>query len=146
MIPSRPSDDSFEWRYSIEIAHYANTAGDLTLVRPRVLGEKALALLETKDPREHPIEFESAERDSDVIEITLPSGLSLESLPAPVDIDDGFAAFRSKSELLGRTLRYTRVLEIEQPSVPVDRAKELRTFYRAVATDERNEAAFRHSP
>ena len=61
-------------------------------------------------------------------------------------MDDGFASYHSKTELVGRTLRYTRTFLIELPSVPADRAKDLRDFYRIVATDERNEAVLKRSP
>jgi len=146
IIPTRASDDGFEWHYSIEAAHYADIAGDVVLIRPRVLGSKALDFLETKDSRENPIEFESAERDSDVFEIALPNDLSVESLPPPVDVEDGFASYHSKTELIGRTVRYTRTFQIEQLSIPAEKAADLRAFYRTVATDERNEAVLKHSP
>jgi hypothetical protein len=146
MVRSRPADDGFEWHYSIEVEHYAKAAGDITVLRPRVLGSEARDLLETREPREHSVEFDAAERDTDVFEIALPGGLSVESLPAPVDINEGFAAYHSKTELIGRTLRYTRTLQIDQPSIPVERVDDLRAFYRAVSTDERNEAVLKHLP
>jgi hypothetical protein len=57
-----------------------------------------------------------------------------------VNIDQGFASYRSKTEVAGRTLRYTRTLEIKDLSVPVDKADQLRDFYRIIAGDERNSA------
>src|SRR5208282_3510584 len=44
----------FLYNYSIAAANYAKLSGDLLLVRPRVIGSKASALLETKDPRQYP--------------------------------------------------------------------------------------------
>jgi hypothetical protein len=101
--------------------------------------------METKEPREHPFEFEAPERDSDVFEITLPSGYQLDSLPQPVDVDEGFATYHSKTELIGRTLRYTRSYEIDKLSVPVDRAQDLRTLYRLIEGDERNEVVLKRA-
>jgi hypothetical protein len=137
---------AFEWRYSLEAAHYGKMSGDELLIRPRVIGIKSSAILETKDPREQPIEFDEAERDSDVFEITLPPGYEADSLPQPVDVDDGFAAYHSKTELVGRTLKYTRSYEIKKLSVPVDRASELRKLYRIIEADERSEAVLKRSP
>jgi hypothetical protein len=146
VLDSRRSGKAFEWHYSIEASHYANTAGELLLIRPRVMGSKAIGILETVEPREHPIEFDAAERDSDVFEIRLPAGYLVESLPESVDVDDGFAAYHSKTELVGRTLRSTRTYEIEKPSVPAEKAKELRALYRIITADERNEAVLKRAP
>jgi hypothetical protein len=140
------SSRAFEWRYSLEASHYGRTAGDVLLIRPRVVGRKSSAMLETKEPREHAIEFEEPERDLDVFEITLPPGYQIDSLPQAVDVDDGFAAYHSKTELVGHTLRYTRSYEIDQLSVPVDRARDLRALYRIIEADERNEAILKRAP
>jgi hypothetical protein len=137
---------AFEWRYSLEASHYGKVSGDVLLIRPRVVGSESRADLETREPREHPFEFEAAERDSDVFEIALPPGYQLDSLPQPVDVDEGFATYHSKTELIGRTLRYTRSYEIDKLSVPVDRAQDLRALYRIIEADERNEAVLKRAP
>lgn len=50
----RVADRPFEWNYTLEAPNYAKTAGDLLLVRPRVLGSKSSGLLETKEARQYP--------------------------------------------------------------------------------------------
>ena len=122
------ADRPFEWSYSFEAQNFAKTAGDLLLVRPRVLGSKSSGLLETKEARRYPVEFAGPERDSDVFEIAIPAGYEVEELPPPVDLDDGFASYRSKTEIVGRALRYSRVFEIKDLSVPVSKAPELMRF------------------
>jgi hypothetical protein len=89
------------------------------------------------------VEFEGPERDTDVFEIELPAGYQVDDLPPPVDLDDGFASYRSKTEIAGRTLRYTRTFEIKNLSVPVSEAEKLRDFYRVIANDERNSAVLK---
>jgi hypothetical protein len=117
----------------------------LLLVRPRVLGSKALPLLETPEPRLFPIEFEGPARDTDSFEIALPPGYQVDDLPPPVDADFGFASYHSKSEVNGNVIRYTREFEVKQLSVPVSQAEELKKFYRIVASDERNTAVLKRS-
>lgn len=140
------ADRPFEWNYTLEAPNYAKSAGDLLLVRPRVLGSKSSALLETKEARQYPVEFEGPERDTDVFEIELPAGYQLDELPPPVNVDDGFASYHSKTEFAGRTLRYTRTFEIKDLSVPVSKAEKLRDFYRVIADDERNSAVLKRVP
>src|SRR5260370_5891888 len=68
------TDPPFGYRYSLVAENYAKTAGSLMLVRPRVLGSKSSDLLETKEPRQHPVELPGPQRDVDTFEITLPAG------------------------------------------------------------------------
>jgi hypothetical protein len=134
------SDQPFGFLYTFEAANYAKNAGGMLLVRPRILGEKARGILETKEPRQFPIEFAGPVLDTDNFEITLPTGYTVDELPPPVDADFGFASYHSKSELKGNVLAYSRTFEIKQLSVPVSRAPELKKFYRIIASDERNTA------
>lgn len=133
-------EQPFEWHYSIEAGNYARATGDLLLVRPRVFGEKSSSLLETKDARHHPIEFDGPMRDSDVFEITLPQGFNVEELPPPAHADYDFGSYRSKTEVVGRSIRYTRSLELKQLSVPAANAEALKEFYRVIYADERRTA------
>ena len=136
----RVNDQPVEWNYTLEAPHYAKTAGDMLLVRPRLLGTKSSSLLETRNARRFPIEFSGAERDSDVFEVELPKGYGVAELPAPVNEDYGFIAYHSKTEAVGHKLRYTRTFEIRDLSVPVDKAGQLKEFYRIIYRDERAQA------
>jgi hypothetical protein len=137
------TDQPFGLNYSFTAAEYAKNAGDLLLVRPRVLGTKAEGVLETKEPRKFPVEFDGPVRDTDVFDITIPPNYQVDDLPPPVDADIGFASYHSKSELNGNVIHYTRVFEVKELSVPVDKAEELKRFYRIVASDERNTAVLK---
>jgi hypothetical protein len=139
----RAADRPFEWNYSLEADNFAKSAGDLLLVRPRILGSKSSGILESKDMRQYPIEFQGPERDTDVFEIALPAGYEVDELPPPVNVDDGFARYQSKTETVGRALRYTRTFEIKDLSVPVSKAEQLKEFYRIIAGDERNSAVLK---
>lgn len=132
------TDMPFGFEYSFESQNYAKNAGDLLLVRPRVLGNKSSGLLETKEPRNFPIEFEGPSKDTDSFEITIPPGYVVDDVPPPVDADYGFASYHSKTEVKGNVIGYTRTLEVKELSVPVARAEELKKFYRVIASDERN--------
>jgi len=136
----RVNDQPVEWNYTLEAPHYAKSAGNMILVRPRLLGTKSSALLETPHPRRFPIEFTGAERDSDVFEVELPKGYVVDELPAPVNEDYGFIAYHSKTEAVGHKLRYTRTFEIRDLSVPVDKAAQLKELYRIIYQDERAQA------
>jgi hypothetical protein len=133
----------FGFQFSFVAAGYAKSAGNLLLLRPRVIGSKAAGLLETKEPRQFPVIFEGPRRDTDEIEIQLPKGYEVDDLPPPVDLDYSFASYHSKSEAVGGALRYTRTFEIKELSVPMNKIEDLRMFYRAIGGDERNNAVLK---
>jgi hypothetical protein len=137
------TDQPFGFNYSFEAQSYAKNAGDLLLIRPRVLGTKAQGLLETKEARNFPVEFPGPARDTDTFEITLPPGYEVDDLPSPVDADYSFASYHSKSEINGNVIRYTRTFEVKELSVPVSKSEDLKKFYRIIATDERNTAVLK---
>jgi len=132
------TDQPFGFDYTFESDNYAKNAGGLLLVRPRVLGNKAYGFLETKEPRRFAIELEEPTRDTDTFEIKIPTGYGVDDLPPPVDADYSFASYHSKTEVTEDVIRYTRTFEVKELSVPVDRAEELKRFYRIINGDERN--------
>jgi len=134
------NEQPFGWNYSLVVDNYAKTAGNLLLVRPRVLGSRSSALLETKEPRKFPVEFTGPSLDSDTFEITLPAGYEVSDLPPAVDVDYDFASYHSKTEASGNTLKYTRKLEVKELTVPLAQVDTLKKFYRIIASDERNTA------
>jgi hypothetical protein len=137
------NDQPFGFDYSVEAPNYAKNAGNLFLVRPRVIGVKASGLMESREPRKYPIEFPAPSRDTDTFEITLPAGYVVDELPPRVDADYGFASYHSKTEATGTVIRYTRTYEIKELSVPVSKADEVKKFYRIIASDERNMAVLK---
>jgi hypothetical protein len=137
------TDQPLNFYYTLASENYAKSAGGLLLVRPRVFGSKSRDLLETKEPRQYPVVFNGPERDTDTFEITLPSGYEVDDLPAPVSAEYSFASYHSKVEASGNVLRYSRTLEVKEPSVPMSKMNDLKTFYRLIAGDERNTAVLK---
>ena len=137
------TDQPFGFNYTFEAQSYAKNAGGLILVRPRVLGVKTSGVLETKEPRKFPIEFEGPSRDTDTFDITIPAGLVVDDVPPPLDADYGFASYHSKTEVKGNVIHYSRTFEVKELSVPVAKAEELKKFYRQIGGDERNTVVLR---
>ena len=132
-------------RYKFMAKNYAKTAGELMLVRPRVLGQKARDWLEGKE-RKHPVEFPSASLETDMFEIALPAGFKVDELPPAVTADCGFVDYKSETKVEGNTLKYQRSTTIKSVHIPKDRLGELKAFYRRVAGDDRNSAVLRRTP
>lgn len=134
------------WRYEVDIQRYARTAGDLLIIRPRVWGSLTSDLLETKEARQHPIEFAEPLRNTDEFEITVPTGYVPDSLPAPTNEDLGAIAYRSSTTFAGHVLRYTRTLEVKDLALPASKAEALKQFFRKIEADERSSAVLKKIP
>ncbi len=146
LINLQETDRPFGFDYSFESANYAKNAGNLLLVRPRIIGNKGSGFLETKEPRKFPIEFEGPASDTDTFEITIPAGYTVDDLPPPVDADYSFASYHAKTVVNGNVVDYKRTFEVKELSIPVDRAEDLKKFYRTIAGDERNTVVLKPIP
>ncbi len=133
----------FLYDYSLVSANYAKAAGSLLLVRPHLIGSWSSDLLETKETRKFPVEFDGPTKNTEDSQIILPPGYEVDDLPPPVDIDFGFASYHSKTEAAGNTLRYTRAYEVKEVSVPLSKVDDLKKLYRIIASDERNTAVLK---
>jgi Domain of Unknown Function with PDB structure (DUF3857)/Transglutaminase-like superfamily len=138
-------DDPLILRYKFEAYDYAKLAGDLMLVRPRVIGVKSSPIAENKK-RKYPVEYATTSLQSDVIDIKLPAGYTVDELPTSADVQTPFAEYKSKVESKDNVLYYNRSYTVKDLLVPIDKMGELRTFMRGVAQDERNTAVLKKAP
>ena len=72
--------------------------------------------------------------------------MSWMTLPPPVDADYSFASYHAKTVVNGNVVGYTRTFELKELSVPVEKADDLRKFYRIIAGDERNTVVLKPAP
>jgi hypothetical protein len=130
-------------KYELSAPKYAESAGELLLVRPRVIGQKSSGFLEDKKERLYPVEYESAHVDTDAFEIELPPGYVVDELPAPVHLDAPFARYDSTTTVENGVLKYQRTFTVRQVEYPLDRLAELKKFLRQVTADEQNSAVLK---
>jgi hypothetical protein len=126
-----------EWDYRISATSYARRAGDLLMVRPRVLGVQAITLPDQDKPRVHDLLLQEPRLHQDEIIMDLPAGYVVDSLPPPVEMDAGFATYRSRSEVTGSQLKYTRSCEVRSLVVPAEKMADFLRLNREIARDER---------
>jgi transglutaminase-like putative cysteine protease len=128
--------------YRFTVPSYAKRAGGLLVVRPRVLGQKAVDLTSrAKGPRQTSIDLlETTALERDEFSFELPEGCAVEDLPKPVDLEAGFALYKSATEAAGRRLTYRREYRLREPTIPAARYDEAVKFYLAVGSDEKQVA------
>ena len=123
--------------YKFIASAYAKRAGGYLVVRPRAVGVKAVDIASAgKKPRRFPIDLQTTALARDEFTIELPDGCAVESLPKPLSLEAGFAAYRARSQADGRTLVYRREYRLLDPLLPASRYDEALKFYLAVAAEE----------
>lgn len=137
-------DKTFTMDYRFSAPNYAKEAGDLIILRPRVLGEKGFAVLPSAE-RKYPVEYNEATLETDEFDFTLPAGYTVDELPPPVKADCGYVSYSSKTTLDGNVVRYTRTYQVNDVTIPVLKLKELRATFDAIATDERAAVVLKHA-
>lgn len=137
-------DQDLVIHYKFSADRYAKPMGALLLVRPRVLGQKASDYFGNK-PRKQPVEFDAPTLQTDVFEITLPPGFSVDDLPAPANLDAGFASYKSQVEVKGNVLRYSRQYAVKDVLVPSEKLDELKKFNSRIAYDENAAAVLKRT-
>ena len=137
-------DENFILHYQFVVEGYAKTAGNLLILRPRVVGDKGSSILAGK-ARKYPIEFGGTTLQSDVFDITLPAGYVVDELPQPVDAKCDYASYKSNVEVKDNVLHYKRTYEIKGVVVPTEKLPEVRDFFHQVAAAEKSSAVLRRA-
>ncbi|HWE86732.1 MAG TPA: transglutaminase-like domain-containing protein, partial [Terracidiphilus sp.] len=130
-----------ELDYSFHVANYARSAGDLLLVRPRILGSDAWSL--PRETRAWPIDLSAVQSRTDHTDLTLPPGYVVDELPEAVSLDTDFASYHSAVTADATTLHYTREYTVKQLQLDASRYDDLRKFSERVAYDEATSAVLK---
>lgn len=127
--------------YQVTAPLYAKQAGNLLLVRPRVLGTDGWGLIDK--PRKYPISFDGPGTWKDDFSVKIPAGYTVDDVPDPVDVDAGFATYHSQVKKEGDVLHYQRELVLKQVTLPPSDYAELIKLNAAITTDENSDAVLR---
>lgn len=123
---------------------YGQARGSMMLVRPRVFNDESYPV--EHKPRQYPIELRRTGRQVDTYEIELPQGYAVDDLPDPVNIDVGFATYRSKVEQQGGKLRYWREYIVKDLSVPPEKYSDWVKLEGVIGADESAVAILKRTP
>jgi hypothetical protein len=128
-------------KFSFTSGAYAQPSGDLLLVRPRVIGRDARPLHEGE--RIYPINFGQTGTWRDTLDVTLPPGYVVDDLPQGVDLDLGFAHYKSEVKASGDVLHYTREYVVRQIDLAPDKYRDVSKLMGVINADETTSAVLK---
>jgi hypothetical protein len=128
-------------RYKLNAPQYARRAAGLFIVRPRVIGAKADKLLDPK--RVYVYETGGPTLHTDEVEIRLPASMTLDELPAKVDIKTPVVHYTSASTFADGVLRYNRSYALQTFTISKESFAEINGAWKQILGDERASAVFK---
>jgi hypothetical protein len=87
-----------------------------------------------------------ASLETDTFEIEIPHDYKVDDLPSPVNVDVGFASYRSKIEVDGSKLRYRREYVVRGLTVSPDSMADWRRLQGVIGADEAAPAVLKRTP
>jgi hypothetical protein len=142
LVNANDIDQDLIIKFNFTAAHYAKNAGQMLLVRPRVLGELA-GRWDANKPRHYAYEFPGRFLDRDTVEISLPDGFKVDELPDPAKVIFPFAEYVSKTESTEGMLKYTREYKQTATEVSMEQMDQLKKLFGQINLDEKNMAVLK---
>jgi hypothetical protein len=138
---AREMNKSVVLEYNLTANGYAQPSGDLLLVRPRVVGHHARPY--NDKPRTYPIDLGETGTWRDRIDVTLPAGYTVDDLPAAVNLDLGFAAYKSDVKADGDVLHYSREYVVRQLDLAPEKSADVSKLMAVINSDENSSAVLK---
>ncbi len=138
---AREMSKSLVLQYSFTASGYAQPTGDLLLLRPRVVGRNARPY--NDKPRSYPIDLGETGTWRDTVDVALPAGYAVDDLPAPVDLDVGFATYKSAVKADAGGLHYAREYVVRQLDLAPDKSADVSKLMAVITADENSSAVLK---
>lgn len=128
-------------QYSLTASAYAQPAGDLLLIRPRVLGRDARPF--NDKPRVYPIDLGETGTWRDSIDVALPADYAVDDMPAAVNLDVGFASYKSEVKASGGILHYSREYVVRELDLAPEKSADVNKLMSVITADENSSAVLK---
>jgi hypothetical protein len=138
---AREMNKSVVLEYSLTANGYGQSSGDLLLIRPRVLGRDAKPY--DDKPRVYPIDLGETGTWRDSIDVALPVDYVVDDMPAPVDLDVGFASYKSDVKATGNVLHYSREFVVRELDLPPEKSADMSKLMGVINSDESSSAVLK---
>jgi hypothetical protein len=120
----------------LTVTGYAQVSGKRLFVVPNVLTRSGIKLA-ADSARHFDIELDYDYLDTDTVNLRIPEGYEIESMPKPVNVQFKFGAYSNAFSFENNMISYTRMVQQNQGRYPPADYKELSDFYQAIYKSDR---------
>lgn len=128
--------------FSVEIPGFASSVGKRLLL-PTGLFDSTKRVRFTSPTRKYPIYFHYAYLEADKININVPDGYSVESVPEQEEVKLSYARYARKATITGKALSLERILLFNGVFVSTDRYTEFKDFFAKVNSGDQSQSVLR---
>jgi hypothetical protein len=121
----------------ISVSNYASATGKRLFIMPNVMTRTGRKL-KAEEERKYDIVLQSEYTDIDSVEIEIPNGFVMESLPSPVSVETKFGRYSNSVKMDGNKIYYYRKIENFSGRYPAKDYTSLVSFYDAIYKADRN--------
>ena len=125
--------------YKIELPNFASIAGKRVLVPSFLFEVKQLDAFKNSE-RKYPVYFTYPYAELDNLNIELPAGYKIESIPTNQAVSEPFADYKTMAQPIGTKLNLQRALVIGGIFFPIDRYPALKEFFNKVQAGDEQQA------
>ena len=119
------------------VSNYASVTGKRLFIIPNVMSRTSRKL-KTDEERKYDIVLNDEYTDVDSVEIEVPKGFEMESLPSPASVESKFGKYSSLVKMEGNKIFYYRKMENYSGRFPAKEYTALVNFYDAIYKADRN--------
>ena len=134
---NRSSLPTIEESLDITVSNYATVTGKRIFIVPNVM-TRVHSKLQSDTARKYDLEFYLAYKDVDSVEIQLPKGYEIETMPQEVSVDSKFGKYNSSIKVKDNKLQYYRSVERYSGHFPAKDYNDLVKFVESVYKADRN--------
>jgi hypothetical protein len=128
--------------FHVELSSYASTAGKRLLVPAYLFQAKQLDAFKHAE-RKFPVYFPYAFGEADRVNMTIPGGYSLESVPPQQTARLNYAGYQNVAQLDGQMLVTQRILQVNGIFFRLDVYPEFRDFFNKVQAGDEQQVVLR---
>jgi len=121
----------------LSVSNYASITGKRLFIIPNVMSRSGVKL-KNDEERKYDIVLNDEYTDVDSVEIEIPGGYELESLPAPVSVESKFGKYSNSLKMSGNKIYYYRKMENYSGRYPAKEYIAMVNFYDAIYKADRN--------
>ena len=121
--------------------NYASISGKRLFITPNIFNKSTMKL-PTDKPRKYDIELSFPFRDIDTVNITIPEGYTLESVPQNLTLNNKFGVYSALYNITPNSIQLVRLKERTKSRFPASDYEELAKFYDAMFKADRARVVF----
>jgi hypothetical protein len=112
---------------NLSIRSYASRTGNRLFI-PFYMFTSATSCMNQRPNRKTPVSFRYSYIDSDTVEVHIPHGFTVESIPGTLEADSRFGHYKVTVTQVGDVLKYTRVSDMKEGRYAPESFSELSAF------------------